>query len=111
MINDRNHSTLLSLQKLAILAECVSMEICNELLGQNFNVPTLNNFARRIKSDSGELISRLEKSGRYGVRMTELTEAYSSEIWRTVTLLNGLPLDAVKEFNDNLEAEFKEIGV
>jgi len=87
------------------------MEFCNELIGRNFSDGTLNNFARRIRSDSDELIKRLEKSGRYGVRMTEVTEEYASEVWRTVTLLNGLPVDSIREFNDELSKSLEAIGV
>ncbi len=110
-MSDRLHQQLLSLQKLAILAECLRIEFSNELLGTIFKDKTLNNFARRIRSDAEEIVSRLEKSGRYGVRMTEVTEEYSSEIWRVVTLLNGLDVSAIREFSDKLTGELEALGI
>lgn len=111
MRNERLHQQLLSLQKLAVLAECVRIEFSNELLGSVFTDKTLNNFARRIRSDAEEIVKRLEKSGRYGVRMTEVTEEYSSEVWRVVTLLNGLDVEVVREFADNLSRELEKIEI
>ncbi len=110
-MSERLHQQLLSLQKLAILAECLRIEFSNELLGTVFKDKTLNNFARRIRSDAEEIVSRLEKSGRYGVRMTEVTEEYASECWRVITLLNGLEVGAIKEFADNLNVELEKMGI
>lgn len=111
MENNRTEQQLLSLQKMAILTECLIMENCSELLGTKFSVPIINNFARRIGKDAEAIRTHLEKSGRYGVRMTEVTEEYSSEIWRVVTLLNGLPIENIKQFADGLSREFEAIGI
>lgn len=110
-MNNRTDQILLSLQKMAILSECLIMENCSELLGAKFGVPIINNFARRIGKDCEVIRVHLEKSGRYGVRMTEVTEEYSSEIWRVVTLLNGLPVENIRQFADSLQKEFSEIGI
>jgi hypothetical protein len=111
METDRTEQILLSLQKMAILAECLLMENCSELLGAKFGIPIINNFAKRIGKDIEAIQKHLEKSGRYGVRMTEVTEEYSSEMWRVVTLLNGLPVENIKQFADGLQKEFELIGL
>lgn len=101
-----------SLQKLAILSHVILFENQAEL-DVNFRIPHINNFAKRIGSDCQAIQDHIGKSGRMimNVHNNETLEEYSSEIWRVVTLLAGLDVNIIKEFADNLEKEFKEIGL
>lgn len=102
-------ATQLSLQKLAIMAQVIKFE--QQELDVEFRIPILNNFAGRIRSDSDAILRHLEKSGRWGVVHTEVAEDYAGEIWRVFDLLCGLDIELVKHFADELEKEFKNLGV
>lgn len=106
---ERIEAAQFSLQKLAILAQALLFE--SGELDTDFKIPIINNFAKRIGQDALAIRKHLEKSGRFGVRYTEVTEEYSSEIWRVVTLLNGLPVENIKQFADGLSREFEAIGI
>lgn len=106
---ERIEAAQFSLQKLAILAQSLLFE--SSELDTDFRIPIINNFAKRIGQDALAIRKHLEKSGRFGVRYTEVTEEYSSEIWRVVTLLNGLPVENIKQFADGLSREFEVIGI
>jgi hypothetical protein len=108
LTEERLRRVQLSLQKLAILSECTLIESLSEL-DVDFRVPQINNFARRIKSDAKEIQQHLSKSGRYNVKMTDIVEEHAGEIWRIVTLLNGLPIENIKEFADQLDKELEGI--
>ncbi len=102
-------ATQLSLQKLAIMSQIIKFE--QQELDVDFRIPILNNFASRIKADSEAILRHLEKSGRWGIVHTEVAEDYAGEIWRVFDLLCGLDIELVKHFADELDREFKNIGI
>lgn len=71
-----------SLQKMAILVQILLMENQTEIVDADFRIPNLNNFARRILSDSKALKNNLHTSGRINVKIvdTDFAEDYSGEI-------------------------------
>jgi hypothetical protein len=109
---ERINRVQFSLQKLAILSYVILFENQAEL-DVNFRIPYINNFAKRIGSDCQAIQDHIGKSGRMvmSVHDNESLEEYSSEIWRVVTLLAGIDVSLIREFADNLEKEFKDIGV
>lgn len=101
-----------SLQKMAILTQMLMFENCNEL-DVEFRIPFINNFAKRIGNDCKTIQNHVATSGRMmiNVKDNDNLEEYSSEIWRVINLLSGLEVSLIREFADNLDKEFKAIGV
>lgn len=99
-----------SLQKMAIFSQMLLLENQCEL-DVDFRIPVINNFAKRIISDSKVISEHLKKSGRIAVNVidTDFAEDYSGEIWRVVTLLAGMDLEVIKEYANNLDTELKTI--
>lgn len=102
-----------SLQKLAIINQMMQIEHMTELPDADFRIPFINNFCKRIGSDCLEIKRHLEKSGKITVagRDNDFVLDYSSEIWRVVDLLCGLEIGIIKDFADNLEAEFEKAKI
>lgn len=110
LTDERIVRVMYSLQKMSILSQILLFENQNEL-DVDFRVPYLNNFAKRIQSDSKTIWEHLRKSGRMVVKTVnnDFYEDYSGEIMRVFNLLCGLDIEIVKEFANNLEKEVENI--
>ena len=92
-----NQSTALSQQKIALLAKCLEFEATD--------LQTVTNFAKRIGKDAGQTRVQL------GIRSTDNLDEYAAVIWQVVSSLNGLPLELVQRFAQDLKNTLEEVGV
>lgn len=94
----------ISLQRLAIISNVLLFESMNQL-DADFRMPQVNNWAKRIKEYSESIDRHLFNTGWYDKKHTETAQEYSAEIWRSIDMLCGIDIEAVKEFNDDLSKE------
>jgi|GEM_PF-3365129 len=104
----KTEEVMYSLKKMAVLSELMIYEYQQYLTDTRFSCPTINNFVKRVGTDTKEIKSRLRSL--IAVKTDDHAEEYIGQLWRILDVLCRLDLDVLKEHAEYLEKVFEEIG-
>ena len=102
-----------SMQIIAVLAECISIEFQSDLVDTKFKNPAVNNHSKRIR-ESAEAIKLHLSSVVKNKDRDFFGYEYAAEMHRLVTHFSGMDIKQIADFMDGIEelknVELKKAG-